>query len=630
MRKTIRLVCVAIGSTAALAGQTNPNSPLSGKYFARHVEYLTDANNNVTDARSIIGSMTFDGVGNYTFSGQQVILTGNAAPYSVSGTYALSGSGAVTMTNPQTTTGNLNARFGSEAVIGVSTNGAGGVFDLFVAIPAPASTVTDSNATLVVSWALVDYELTGASSSQVRDAGVTVQFDGKGNIPTVGATGHGASIAGGATQKQQFTGAYSVNADGSGTISFTPPAGLMASNALLASGSRVLGVSASGHMLLAGSASGHDILIGVRIAATDNITAASFAGRYWVSGVETDSTQYSDNYVGSLSVIASKSAAVISEELHQLGTPKHFFQTNAATFSTGSTSSGTALLSAGSTYIIPGAGSTLLAADVGIDGGGNPSGQNQFAIAVGEQIPTLTGTGVFVNPQGVVNAASNAPVGNPISPGEFISIYGSGLSTQTLVAAPPYPATLGNVSVSIGGFPAPLYLVSPGQINCLVPYEINTTTAGSAQVIVNNGGTMSNTPNITVSATSPGIFSNDLTGTGEGAITHLSGVLVSSKSPAVAGETLTIYLTGLGVLQNPIADGNAPNPAAADSAVASVQVAVDGVASSNVQYAGINPVYPGLYQINFVMPKVPDHGQDVQVTIITPDAVHSQVSLFAQ
>jgi uncharacterized protein (TIGR03437 family) len=230
----------------------------------------------------------------------------------------------------------------------------------------------------------------------------------------------------------------------------------------------------------------------------------------------------------------------------------------------------------------------------------------------------------------VVNAASNAPVGNPISPGEFISIYGSGLSTQTLVAAPPYPATLGNVSVSIGGFPAPLYLVSPGQINCLVPYEINTTTAGSAQVIVNNGGTMSNTPNITVSATSPGIFSNDLTGTGEGAITHLSGVLVSSKSPAVAGETLTIYLTGLGVLQNPIADGNAPNPAAADSAVASVQVAVDGVASSNVQYAGINPVYPGLYQINFVMPKVPDHGQDVQVTIITPDAVHSQVSLFAQ
>jgi len=40
----------------------------------------------------------------------------------------------------------------------------------------------------------------------------------------------------GASQKQKFTGTYSVNADGSGAISFVPPAGLLTSNALLAPG----------------------------------------------------------------------------------------------------------------------------------------------------------------------------------------------------------------------------------------------------------------------------------------------------------------------------------------------------------------------------------------------------------
>jgi uncharacterized protein (TIGR03437 family) len=627
LRKATWIVCAAVCGATALSGQLLSNASLTGKYFVRHVQYTTDAGNNATDARSITGTMTFDGAGNYTFSGQQVILTGPAAAYSVSGTYTVAGSGVVTLTNPQKPALTLNARFGPEAVIGSSTEASDDTFDIFAAIPAPPTGAKYSNSTLTVSWALVDFELTGASTAQVRDAGITVQFDGLGNMPTVSTTGHGASIGAGASQKQKFTGTYSVNADGSGAISFVPPAGLLTSNALLAPGSRVLGVSASGHMLLAGSASGHDILVGVRVAATDNITAASFAGRYWVAGLETD-IGASNDYSGSIEVIAADSAAIVSERQHENVNPTHFNQTASGNFGAGTTSSGTVLLSIGSSYIIPGAGSTLLGADVGVDGGGNPSGQNQFAITVGEQIPTVSGSGVFVNPQGVVNAAGNEPVGNPISPGEFIAIYGTGLAAQTAVASPPYPTTLGGVSVSIGGVPAPLYLVSAGQINCLVPYELNTSST-SATIAVNNNGILSNTVTEPLSLTSPGIFSNDLTGTGEGAITHLNGVLVSSKSPAMAGETLVVYLTGLGALQNPIKDGDAPSPPAADSAVASVVVAVDGMLSANVGYAGINPVYPGLYQINFTMPQVPDHG-DVQVAIVTPDAIHAQVSLFAQ
>jgi uncharacterized protein (TIGR03437 family) len=234
--------------------------------------------------------------------------------------------------------------------------------------------------------------------------------------------------------------------------------------------------------------------------------------------------------------------------------------------------------------------STLIVTDVGTNIGSNqPGGQNNFQITLGVRIPTLTGPGVFVNPQGIINPAANVPVGYPISPGEFIAIYGSGLAAQTLTAAPPYPAALGGVGVSIGGFPAPIYLVSSGQINCLVPYEVSTAS-GTTTITVTNGNTTSNIVTVPIAATSPGVFSIDLSGAGDGAITHANGTLVNAAGPAVPGETVVVYLTGFGALKTSIIDGQAPNPQGPDSAVAQVLVQVDGVTSPNVTYAGINPV----------------------------------------
>ena len=120
-------------------------------------------------------------------------------------------------------------------------------------------------------------------------------------------------------------------------------------------------------------------------------------------------------------------------------------------------------------------------------------------------MPALTGGGVFVNPQGVLNAAGFAPAGNPISPGEFIAIFGSGFVTTSRTATPPYPPTLGGVTVQINGKPAPLYFVSATQINALVPYS----TQGPTATIVVQGVASSNTATVPVAATAPGIFTLD-------------------------------------------------------------------------------------------------------------------------
>src|SRR6185436_12951643 len=100
-----------------------------------------------------------------------------------------------------------------------------------------------------------------------------------------------------------------------------------------------------------------------------------------------------------------------------------------------------------------------------------------FEITFGIQMTPLSGTGVFLNPQAVLSAAGFAPAGNPISPGEFIALFGTGLARSTQVAAAPFPTTLNGVTVTINGRAAPLYFVSAGQINCLVPFQTTGPTA---------------------------------------------------------------------------------------------------------------------------------------------------------
>jgi len=54
---------------------------------------------------------------------------------------------------------------------------------------------------------------------------------------------------------------------------------------------------------------------------------------------------------------------------------------------------------------------------------------NNFEIFFGVKMRALSGTGVFLNPVGVFNAASFAPGGSPIAPGTFMAMLGTGLST---------------------------------------------------------------------------------------------------------------------------------------------------------------------------------------------------------
>src|SRR5579872_2337786 len=117
-------IAVTLGITAI--AQVSDNTSLNGKYFFRHVLVVTDTNGNVTDTRTGLGTLTFDGKGNFTISGQQLVGTTAAAALTGAGTYTVKPGGFVTVTNPLRSGVSINARLGAGALMGASTEAGAG------------------------------------------------------------------------------------------------------------------------------------------------------------------------------------------------------------------------------------------------------------------------------------------------------------------------------------------------------------------------------------------------------------------------------------------------------------------------------------------------------------------------
>jgi uncharacterized protein (TIGR03437 family) len=258
-------------------------------------------------------------------------------------------------------------------------------------------------------------------------------------------------------------------------------------------------------------------------------------------------------------------------------------------------------------------------------------------------LSNLSATGVVLDPTRVENSASAAPFTAGIAPGELLTLYGTNLAAVKQMAPVtnksgtpiPLPTTLDNVQVSIGGLPAPIYYVSPTQLSAIVPYGV---TGPTAQIQVTNGTTPSNTVWEYVNATSPGVFTENENGTGYGLIEHLgignsavpAGTVVSDANPALEGETLAVYLTGLGAVSPTIVDGGTgggPCPGATcnvASASFSVYFGADATAVTPT-FAGLAPGYDGLYQLNVMVPASGLTAGPTNVSIVGPDSEMSYV-----
>ncbi|HVN05872.1 MAG TPA: hypothetical protein VMT86_15730 [Bryobacteraceae bacterium] len=227
------------------------------------------------------------------------------------------------------------------------------------------------------------------------------------------------------------------------------------------------------------------------------------------------------------------------------------------------------------------------------------SGSLQFTVNV-----TLTVVAPLPVLSSVLNSASY--LGGGIAPGEIVVLFGTAIGPTTGVGATidstgHIPTKLANVQVTFNGYAGPLLYASAGQVNAIVPYELTTGTSASVEVMF--GSARSNTLSLPVVGASPGIFSANASGTGDGAILDVHYNLVSPTNPVSPGDTIQIFATGQGVTSPAGQDGlieplTPPWP---------VPTLASGILIGNlpaaIQYIGAAPgLVAGALQVNAVVP----------------------------
>jgi len=598
------------------AAQVATNISLTGPYYFRQVLLITDGSANVIETRSGAGTLNFDGNGRFTVSGQQLIDAAAPAALTGSGTYSVKPGGFTTLSNPLRAGATVNARLGTGALVGSSTEAGPTVFDLFFAIPVPTTPVSLS--TLNGPYWISSLEFPSGGTANIRNTNFKLTANGAGGFAETTVTGQARNLGNVLSTQTVSPMTYLVSAN-SGTLSFPLAAGQTALTQLI-SGTKDIYLSQDGSYFIGGStaAGGHGMVVGVK-AFPSGATNTSWNGFFYSAGMRFDADR-SRLAAVSAGVNVTSSGAVWARRTRQ--SDGLFDAAVLLTYALGPDGSGTYQSTTGHVDLAS-TGQTFATSGVDIPNSNNYG----YELYFGARMPAQSGTGVFLDPQLVLNAA-NFALGYPLSPGGYVALQGKGFGTQILTASPPYQNSLGGVSVTVNGVPAPIYHVEPTFISAVVPYSV---TGSTATVVVTVSGTKSNSVDVPLSATAPGVYSWTANGLGEGIVAHaLTNGKVEQSNPAKVGEYVTIYLTGLGAVTPPVTEG-IPAPISPLSKVNAwvngpFSVYVEGVPCADINFAGLTPTLGSVYVVNCKIPAVAPGLRSLAVQ--TLDGFTDMVSLY--
>jgi uncharacterized protein (TIGR03437 family) len=176
----------------------------------------------------------------------------------------------------------------------------------------------------------------------------------------------------------------------------------------------------------------------------------------------------------------------------------------------------------------------------------------------------------------VVDSAS---FGTRLAAGGLATIFGHQLAPTDFAPGLPLPRETAGCSVTWNGKPLPLLMTSPTQINVQLPYE----TGQGTLAVHGPNGTIER--KITIGAAAPAIF--------DGAIFGPTGQ-ITTDAPAHAGDTISIYATGLGAPTDERMLGALSAP---------IEVEWNGVKLS-AQSATLASGIPGVSVVTFQIPKI--------------------------
>jgi uncharacterized protein (TIGR03437 family) len=604
MIRILLLALAAAGLTlgAPPAWDSTGDGLLTGIYNFRQVMYITDSSGNINHEFAYFGNISFDGKGGYTLSGSNMLndslpnLIGTLA-IPTAGTYSVATSGYGFLSNPLAPDQSVYFLVSNGILLGSATEnpGANSSFnnDLFIAAPA---TPTFTNASFNGTYTFANFEPNLDLSFQLNPTGTGIL----GPVTRSGYVNGGTASGTNASVSYAFSNGVCTLNFGSDGINTRIGGGVVTTTTFY--GHEILYISPDTNFAFGGSPNGYDILVGVRGATT---TATLTNSLYYEIGLDqeylSDHTSRIDSYYG---VFNAFSGTTIGHERLLYAGSSAEGVTYTTTYPTGSYTG-----PANVDQLDPAATAQYTVGTGGIRIGFGIGPWLGIEVALPAPAQTPSGS-VYIDPTGVVNTASSAPFTAGISPGEFVSLYNgvdTGNSATPCATGAPFPAMLGNIQVLVNGVAAPIYCVGSGNapVTFIVPDAVSQNPVATIQVM--NGSTLSNTVTAFVYKTTPGVLTfSPVGGIGFAAAEHADYSLITPANPAKPGETIAVYLTGLG------------NPVPASG----IAINVAGVSSTSIPYAGLT-TDPGLYQINFQVPAAAPNGNDV-LAIVGPDSWSSE------
>jgi uncharacterized protein (TIGR03437 family) len=291
------------------------------------------------------------------------------------------------------------------------------------------------------------------------------------------------------------------------------------------------------------------------------------------------------------------------------------------TLSSGNASIGTPSASTDTT----GQASTLVTA-------GSTPGSIVIVAASGSFSTTFTLTSRLRGPQNIVflNGASFhiqhgcQPLGC-VAPGEIVTIQGSGFADGVqgvqsgLTILGPLPTSLAGITITFNGVAAPIFYVANvngvQSMTFQVPFE---TQVGTATVVLSvaSGGSLTIPGGVPVQPYAPGVFTSTYGNQVVAVAVRSDGSYISPTNPAHPGETIYVFVTGLGQV-NPAAGTNQAGSGQAVTASVVVGLNNKGVPHTTVVYA---PGLVGVYTIGVQIPLTTQTGPHQPFGLILNDS----------
>src|SRR5665213_13869 len=611
------------------------NGLLNGTYYFREVLYSVDSSGtgNLGNAYAQYGTINFNGAGGYTvqnatLSYYQTASGSGQQSFSASGAYTFAANGYGYFTSPLSTL--FNSTFSNYGLLSngvlIASSTESGINTLFIAVPTSPTVPAATNSSFQGNYQIAGFLPGNASAS--ADLLYQLNPDGAGNLGTVNMNGYFA--ANNTTASTQTSTAKYAFTNGAGIITFPTLA-----TANFYSGQEYLYISPDHNFVFGGSPQGFDMFVGVKT----STGAVNFNGLYYEGGIDFDATQLAAAN-GGFSAMDTFYGTFNALNTNIVGDERIYYALSGFSDSLNYTSSYPSPIANG-TYTVTNApyGTQYYFGNGGavrIGFGVGPS----LGINVALQAPAMAGSGVYLNPSGVVNAASYAPFTAGVSPGEIVVLYGTNLAPGLQSASSlPLPNILNGVQVTVNGVPAPIYYVSATQVSVVVPYSAAYTVKAGfpiASFVLTNASGTSNAVTEFFNLTTPGVFTQNASGLGAASIFHATSKgfsYVTVANPAQPGETVVAYLSGLGATVPSVMEGTASSSSPLantsngfDISVNGTQVCGTETTSTPCPFVGLAPGTADVYQVNIPIPSAATSGNN-SLEIFGPDSDNFQVSI---